>query len=138
MRTLKKDSITTAKDFEIFKKEAELWIKRLGLVDWSIYFSHVGDCPNALASMMANIPNRGATINLSADWTGEGISVSQLRETAFHEVLELVLARLSYLGECRFLQDEEIPEERHNIIRRFENLFYGSGKKKKEMSARLG
>ena len=133
MKTLKKDSRTTAKHFKIFKEEAELWISRLGLVDWTVYFSHVEECPNTLASMTANIPNRGATINLGLDWSGEGISVGQLRETAFHEVFELLLARLSYLGECRFLQDEEIPEERHNIIRRFENLFYGKGKKKKEM-----
>jgi len=137
MKASKNDNGTTAKHFKIFKEEAELWISRLGLVDWSVYFSHVKDHPDALASMTANIPNRGVTINLSTDWSGEEISVAQLKETAFHEVFELVLARLSYLGECRFLSDEEIPEERHNIIRRFENLFYGSGKKKKKMPPRL-
>ena len=130
MKKVKNRYRTTARHFEIFKREAELWIGRLELHGWRIEISHKKDLPDTLASMRSDIPGRVATINLSTDWSGDDISALLLRMTAFHEVFELLLSRMSYLAECRFLSDEEVPEERHDIIRKFENLFYGNGKEK--------
>jgi len=121
-----KKNQTTSKHFEIFKKEAELWLERLGLIDYRVEFFHKEISKDALAVMDANIDGRVATITLAIDWSHERISTYQLKRTAFHEVIELLLARIGYLGECRFLQNEEIPEEKHNIIRRLENFFYGN------------
>jgi hypothetical protein len=119
---------TTSKHFKIFKKEAELWISRFGLLNWRVVYEHEKMDPNErfLATCASDIPARLATIALNTDWDPEKVTVYQLKRTAFHEVMELLLSRISYLGECRFLQDEEISEERHDLIRKFENYFYGS------------
>ena len=119
---------TTSKHFKIFKKEAELWLTRLSLRDWKVVFDHVirSSSENALACINCDIGGRVATITLNKNWGLEDVTVYQLRRTAFHEVGELLVARLGFLGECRYLQTEEIPEERHNIVRRLENLFYGN------------
>ena len=123
---------TTSKHFEIFKKEAELWINKIGLKDWRIDFVH-RDSPDGKSTrawFRADIEARAGKIGLALDWAPDQITTSRLRISAFHEVLELLLAPLGWIAECRFAQPEEIPEATHAIIRRFENLFYGNAKPK--------
>ena len=118
---------TTSRDFEIFKREAELWIGRLGLTDWSVDFFH-SDNPDGRpcrAWFRGEIEGRFCLIGLSPDWSGIKITDEAVRKSAFHEVCEVMLMPLAWVAECRYAREEEIPEATHTIIRRFENLFYG-------------
>jgi hypothetical protein len=127
-----KRQITTSRHFEIFKKEAELWIDRLGLTDWRVTFIH-GSNPcgkPCLAWYRGEVEGRFCEIGLAPDWSPDKITVSGLKKSAFHEVLEVLLCPLAWIAECRFAREEEIPEATHAVIRRFENLFYGKGKEK--------
>lgn len=125
---------TTTKHFEIFKKEAELWIDKLSLNDWRVDFDHgpiVSEDPS-LACCYSNIPGRCATLVLNTVWHNTKTTPRWIKKVAFHEVLELLLTRISYLGGARYLQNEEIPEERHVIIRKLEKLFYGNASPKQK------
>jgi hypothetical protein len=122
-----KKNKTTAKHFRIFKREAELWIDRLGLKDWDVTFVH-GDNPTGkpcYAWFSGEVEGRFCQIGLTPDWTPTKITVGHLKKSAFHEVFEVVLCQLSWIAECRFAREEEIPEAIHVVIRRLENLFYG-------------
>ena len=127
-----KRQITTTRHFEIFKREAELWIGRLGLTDWRIDFKHKNspDGIGARAWFGAKVGDRIAEVGLAVDWDPDVITVHRVRETAFHEVFEIMLCPLGWIGDCRYAREEEIPEAKHVIIRRFENLFYGNRKER--------
>ena len=47
-----------------------------------------------------------------------------MKISAFHEVCEIMLFPLRYLGECRFLTETEIDPEVHRLIRTFENVIF--------------
>jgi len=64
----------------------------------------------------------GLTVNLDCDY-----GFIDIKRSAFHEVMEAFLYRISYLGGCRYLQPEEIVEERHNLIRTLEVAVFDGG-----------
>ena len=123
-------SKTTAKHFEIYKKECEKWIDVFGLKGWEPYFEHDIKDENALAQMFADIEGRTCTFFLAPDWGGNPVTNEELDKTAFHEVLELLLARLNFLANSRSVNQSEIVEEIHHIIRTFENAVFKIFKKK--------
>jgi hypothetical protein len=123
---------TTVRHFAVFKKEAEKWIDRLGLLDWRIEFEHMDDPGGkpARAWFRSQVEGRFAELGLSKNWSGDPVTGHKLRETAFHEVCELLLCPIGWIAECRYAREEEIPEAIHTVIRRLENYFYGRGKGK--------
>ena len=125
---------TTKRHFEIFQKEALLWIDRFGLTEWRIDFFH-GDNqsfpPDSCRAWFdADVGGLVAMIGLAADWGGDKITDKLLRQSAMHEVLHVLMAQMSWLADYRFPTKGAFLEEEHKVIRRFENLYYGQGKKK--------
>ena len=116
---------TTQKHFEIFKAECERWIKTFGLFGWKFYFQHENVDGRQIAyCIFPDKPeDRVFTLGLTVDLECE-FSMIDFKKAAFHEVMEAFLYRISYLGECRYIQPEELPEERHNIIRTLENVVW--------------
>ncbi|GAJ06024.1 unnamed protein product, partial [marine sediment metagenome] len=49
---------------------------------------------------------------------------SKTKETAFHEIAELLLTKLSTLGAERYIGKEDIETAKHEIVRRLENCIY--------------
>lgn len=123
---------TTKKHFEIFKIEAERWIKQLGLTEWEVYYSHskLGDMK---AQCKYNLMGRNATISLSTDYVDDIIDYdieSDIKKSAFHEVCELLLGPLESMVEQRYaLGRDDVCEETHRIIRRLENFVFDIYKK---------
>lgn len=115
---------TTEEHFEIFKAECEKWLTFFGLKGWSVIFLHEKLGGEYRASCSVDIAGRIATIRLAIDYSWVPVTCHDVRQSAFHEVCELLLYRLRYIGECRYLQPEEIPEEVHNIIRILENSVF--------------
>jgi prephenate dehydrogenase len=113
---------TTKKDFKVFCDSVYYWINEFGLKGWHLYFEHVY-LENSLAQVTYNIITRIATFKLSTIWDIP-VSNRDINLRAFHEVLELLLSRLNILAKLRFINEGEIDEELHNIIRIFENIFF--------------
>ena len=115
---------TTKKQFEIFKIEAERWIRQLGLTEWEVYYSH---CKLGLkAQCKYNLIGRNATISLSTEYIDDSIDYdleSDIKRSAFHEVCELLLGPLESMVVQRYaLGADDVREETHRIIRRLENF----------------
>lgn len=115
---------TTEAHFKIFKAECEYWVDRFSLRSWIVYYEH-RDNPEvrkSLAWYEANLKGRLITIGLSKDWESLEIINPLLCRTGFHEVCELLLARLemeAMVDTCP-TQKADIEEHKHAIIRRLE------------------
>ena len=68
-----------------------------------------------------DILNRRADIELGNKWDQE-ITDKELYKTAFHEVLEILFARIRTIAKSRYITDSETGEEIHNLIRTFEKV----------------
>ena len=117
---------TTVRQFKLFKKECDYWIKELGLQGWQVHYSHKDDENKELRAWISfnKLADRQATISLSKDWNPEDPTDKIIQKCAFHEVLELLFRRFTVLAEYRCTTFDEIEEEKHNIIRTLENAVF--------------
>ena len=116
---------TTDKDFEIFKGECEKWIQYFGLLGWEVSYAHKEfERKEIMADICYNIFSRAAVIRLNLKRPKNECNDQSIKLSAFHEVCELLLGRLTYMAEARFLADGEVEEETHNIIRTLENKIF--------------
>ncbi len=113
---------TNKKHFQVFKKACVKWLDFFGLKDWSVHYGHKYDDEN-MASIVYNLTGKVATIYLTIDWDIEPTKRA-VERTAFHEVCELMLARLVICSRSRFITNDEIVEATHSIIRRLENTVF--------------
>lgn len=113
---------TNKTQFQIFKKACARWIDFFGLKDWSVYYRHEYDEKN-MASIVYNLQGKAATIYLSTEWNIR-VTKKLIRRAAFHEICELMLARLVICSRSRFVTDDEIAEAVHGIVRRLENTVF--------------
>lgn len=112
---------TTGKDFQLFQEEFNKWKDLLGLKGWKIYFVHT-ELEDAFATISTNLTGRVATVSFNTTFNSYQYNEEQIKETAFHEALELFLARINALAHYRHTTKDEIDEELHNIIRILEDL----------------
>ena len=117
---------TTKKHFEIFKKECEKWIEYFGLKDWDIHYAHREDADN-LGTCGYNMVSCHATISLTINWDDDEPTTVAVKKIAFHEVSELLLARLVSVAHTRSATGHDIEEATHGIIRRMENSVFKEG-----------
>jgi len=114
---------TTKEEFELFKSECLKWIKLFGLVDWRAVFAHEKLDDSFAAIRIKGLEDRIVIFILALEIYNEEESLD-IRMYAFHEVMELLLHPLDYIGTCRYAQPEEFDAARHAIIRTLENVVY--------------
>jgi hypothetical protein len=118
---------TTKKDFQMFKKECEVWIERFGLLDWDVHFFH-DDLPEGMyAGTSGWYKPKNAEISLNTNVSKDYYSPKCIKETAFHEVCELLLMELRIIAQTRYIQEEDIDHACHGIIQRLLNGVYRHG-----------
>jgi len=117
---------TTEKDFQIFKKKAVYWIEKLGLKNWRVVYEHSLVRDEGVAHNYSYLPGMVCTLTLSTEYDADDYSEYSIRRSAFHEVIELLLARLCICGKSRFVTADELEESRHEIIRVLENVMFDS------------
>ena len=114
----------TKRQFKIFKKEARKWLKYFGMKDWSVYFEQK-ELEESRAQCIFNCVGGIATLSLAKSWneiSDKFVTDKIIQRTAFHEVCELLLARLNDMVSQRFnLNEGDVEEEIHRIIRILEN-----------------
>jgi len=118
-------SKTTKRQFEIFKKECDKWVGRFGLTGWEIVYKHehiTGDeC--SLGQNAWHCDGRWSVITLEKDWESE-LNDEKVKRVAFHEACELLFARTRKLACSRNMDEDELDEEMHNVIRILENVLW--------------
>lgn len=120
---------TTSDHFNLFKLEAEKWIKFFGLSDWQVHFAHKDT--GRRAYMFADLCAKIATIGLCVEWeeyTEDALSDHNIKRSAFHEVCELLLVKLTGIAADRFgWCKQDLEEATHCVIRRMENSIFNQG-----------
>ncbi|MHC4417213.1 MAG: hypothetical protein ACYSU6_01360 [Planctomycetota bacterium] len=114
---------TNRKHFKIFKEEAEYWIKRLGITDWEISFEHQ-DFEDRVAGISWNYKQRWAVLYLSKDFGTIEPTDYEIRNSAYHEVKEVMLAPLRCISSWRYIQPDQIETEIHAVIKRMINCYF--------------
>jgi hypothetical protein len=113
--------ITTKKDFERFKVEFLKWVDRFGLKGYEITFLHK-KLNDACAEVWANEKAKMASVTLSTKRGIEDCKNDTIEDYAKHEAIHLLLNRIRWLGECRFIDDAELPEEWEKLVRILEKI----------------
>lgn len=111
------------KHFEIFKEECNLWVQRFGLVNWRISYEF-HKINGALGLCATFCCDRVAAISLSTEFEDTDNLNNDIKKTAFHEVMELMISPLNACAKSRYITESEIDEARHDIIRRLENVVW--------------
>jgi len=112
----------TQKHFELFKAECKKQLERLGLQSWKVYyeFKKLND---AFGNAEWKYSGRVATITLADDFPKPFESLeNQIKETALHECLEILLASISSLAVDRSFDQIDFDKEIHAVIRTLEKL----------------
>jgi hypothetical protein len=116
---------TTVKEFELFKSECLKWIDYFGLKDWKIDFLHEELKSESYAECrVEGISSRNVVLCFNTKCSEYDRKCLNIRKTAFHEVWELILWPLQYIGTCRYVQPEEFTTAVHSVIRTMENTIY--------------
>lgn len=113
---------TNKRHFETFKTECEKWIAFFGLKSWKVCYTHE-EMTDARADVFTNLGGRVATIRLAKKWDTI-ITEKDVKLSAFHEVCELFIARLTTLAQSRYITASELEEANHEIIRTLERVVF--------------
>ena len=114
---------TLVKHFKLFKRESKKWIKLLSLQSWTSYFEREmpEGCEKALSAMCPDFEAHAMFSYLNPEWN-EPVTDELLKESARHEVLELLLYPLAKMAGEKY-KPELVNEETHKIINRLEGVF---------------
>lgn len=79
-------------DYSDYKAYCSYFINLLGLKDYRIFYDF-GPCetPHTMAEVGISTNGRAATIVLNTEWHGLPVTTENLRRSAFHEVMEILL-----------------------------------------------
>lgn len=114
---------TTQKHLDIFKKECQLWIDRFELNHFRIFYDHcqVKDC---YARINHDVSNSVATIEFNKEWAMAGVDnlEESIKETAKHEIIHLLLAKLSTYGISKHYTKSDCIETEEELVRKLEKI----------------
>jgi len=108
---------TTKKQFEQFQAEFLKWVDKFGLKQYKIYFDHAKLNDN-YAEIHTEQIAKHARVKMCKDADDSFDPAS----SAKHEAIHLLLAKLSYMAECRFLSNSEVSDEEESIVRILEKV----------------
>ena len=108
--------------FDLFKTECEKQLERLGLKSWKVYYQFK-PLKDSFGNAQWSYAGRVATITLATDFPKPFDNLeNQIKETALHECLEILLAPLTDLAVDRNLCRLEFDKEIHTVIRTLEKI----------------
>jgi len=108
------------KDFELFKSEFKKWQVKFGLTGYKAYFKHE-PIDGAFANIEVNQERMIATVTLNSD-LAENKSFKDIKRTAKHEALHLLIHRLESRGRERYVSPPEIYEASEELVFKLEDL----------------
>ncbi len=109
------------KDFELFQKEFRKWQYKFGLTGFKVYFKYeeLYDC---FASIKVNLDDMVVTVRLNSELPDKSKPFKDIKYSAKHEALHLLLSRLELCGSARFVSSNEIYEAAEELVHKLEPL----------------
>ena len=119
-----KMTYTTLKDFELFKRECNRWIDRLGLHDWEFTFLHIKLDSGANADCTSYAVDKMMTIRLSKTIELQDRNKrEQIKNSAQHEVLHALLEDIYHQAIDRGFCHNDYLMAEHVLIHRLQKAF---------------
>lgn len=113
---------TTKKDFHLFMEACTIYLDKLGLKEWSVFYNHAV-LEDAYATTAWKLSGYVATITLNQEWDDlRPKSDREIRRVALHEALHLLLAPIAAEASERYTTQLQLEVAEHQAIRRLENL----------------
>ena len=112
---------TTIKQFQEFKNEVLRLQPILGLQDWQIYFKH-GKTEDTFATTHYDREGAVANMNFGIELKDDHKESLDIKRTAKHELLHLLLADLYCIAESRVFDRFLLNQAEEKAIRKLEKF----------------
>lgn len=112
------------KDFIEFQKHFKKYQKLLGLTGYKVYFKYE-PIEDSFASISIRQIDMIATVRLNSMLPKEDKPHKDIRQSAMHEAIHLLLNRLEARARERFVSPEQIYEAVEEIVFKLEDLLLG-------------
>lgn len=115
-----KKTRTTRTDFALFQAECARWLQRFGLTEWRASFKW-RQLDEDFAQTHINIQGRCAAFVLSKAWPKDVSHHSQVRSSALHEVVHLLVYDVEHLVTDRVVTVELKDRTVEALVRRIQH-----------------
>lgn len=109
----------TEKHYKLFQNYCFEYQKKFELMNWNIAFEFkkLGD---GRAQAAFDLEAHNVTLGLNTEWNETVVKYSdeKLKDTAKHEMLHVLLARLGELGQYRYVMQRELVAAEHEVIQK--------------------
>lgn len=112
---------TTKTDFEIFKKHFLYYQDMFELSNYHCLFFHEV-LKTAYARTKTDNDHYVTRVSLATTWEEREISEKELKQCALHEVLHLLISKISWLGGCRYVTELEIENADEEFAVKLANI----------------
>ena len=109
------------RDFEAFKKEFIQRQEQFGLNGYQVYFKHEPS-DDSFASIDTNLGDMVATVRLNSELPGKEKPHKDIKQSAKHEAIHLLVNRLQINAISRFSTEAEIYEATEELVHKLEKL----------------
>lgn len=118
---MRKEHVTTARHFAIFKAECARCVKRFHITGWRVEYLH--EKAETRAECRSDAVNQVVVLVLSTEW-GDQIAPTDalVRRTARHEVIHLIVDKLNEASQFRYITKEQQKHALESTVRHLEEL----------------
>lgn len=109
------------KDFKDFQKYFKEYQAKFGLNGWQVYFKH-GPVDDAFANVRYTLGDMVATVWLNSKLSKGDKPFKDIRKSAKHEALHLLIARLEGNACHRWVSRAEIEESSEELVNKLDSL----------------
>jgi len=108
-------------DFELFQQEFKKWQEKFGLTGYQVYFKHEA-FDDGFASIKINQGDMVVTVRLNKQLPAKDKPFKDVKRSAKHEAIHLLVGRLEQDGRYRYCSEPEIYEATEELVHRLEGL----------------
>lgn len=109
------------KDFKLFQEEFKKWQYQFGLTGYKVYFKYE-PLEDSFANIATTQGERIATVRLNSDLPDKDKPHKNIKQSAKHEALHLLLDRLEQKARYRYSSENEIHEAIEELVYKLEEL----------------
>ena len=108
-------------DFELFQSEFKGWQNRFGLTGYKVYFKYE-PLDSSFADIKINQGEMVVTARLNSELPYKDKPHKDIKRSAKHEALHLLVGRLEQNGRYRYCSENEIYEAVEELVFKLEEL----------------